>query len=193
MVTGFDIWGHDPGLRSHWKYRFGAFAVDAAIAFAPTCLVLYFFDIANILQVAIVTSAAFYLSTVIPETMAGASVGKRLFQLKVHPLSESGLGGRVCIRNLDRIFWFALPPINFALGMAMRGDPRQTALDRVAGTVTVHREEKDKYDRHIQTLQDNAAADDPAPPIEDLCQACGGRLMRLPNSKLQCGKCGLIQ
>lgn len=192
MVTGFDIWGHDPGLRSHWKYRFGAFTVDASIAFVPTCLVLYFLDVTNILQVGIVTSAAFYLSTVIPETLTGASVGKRLFRLKVHALSESGLGGRVCIRNLDRIFWFALPPLNFALGMAMRGDPRQTALDRVAGTVTVHREETEKYDSQMQTLQDNAAAGE-APAIEYLCQACGGRLMHLTDSKLQCRKCGLIQ
>jgi len=31
------------------------------------------------------------------------------------------------------------------------------------------------------------------PKIDDVCTQCGGRLLLLPDTKLQCEKCGLIQ
>lgn len=191
MVTGFDIWGHDSGLRRHWKYRFAAFAADAAIAFIPASLALYILDIATIFEVSIVTSVVFYLSTTVPETLAGGSVGKLLFKLSVHLEGDGALSGRPCIRNLDRLFWFILPPLNFAIGMAMRGDPRQTALDRLAGTKVVHREETEMFESQKESPKTETVPQ--SVQSEDICTECGGKLLRLPDSKLQCEKCGLIQ
>ena len=192
MVTGFDIWGHDSGLRSHWKNRFAAFAVDAAIAFIPTSLALYFLDISHVFEVGIVTSVVFYLSATVPENIAGVTLGKKMFHLKVHPEAGENLSGRPCIRNLDRLFWFILPPLNFAIGMAIRGDPRMTALDRVAGTKVVHREETQRYEGSTRPIRmDDTPVQNPK--IDDVCTQCGGRLLLLPDTKLQCEKCGLIQ
>ena len=192
MVTGFDIWGHDAGLRRHWKYRLAAFIIDAIIAFVPTSVILYFLGIENIYEVGIISSTVFYLSTIIPETLADGSIGKKLFNLTVHAETGCSLSGRACIRNLNRLFWFVLPPLDFAIGMAMRGDPRQTALDRVAGTKVVHTDETEKYQNHIHSL--SVAVEEPqSAGSEDMCNDCGGKLMLLPDSKLQCEKCGLIQ
>jgi len=191
MVTGFDILGHDKSLRSHWLYRITAFIADALMIFVPLPIILYISDIEDPFTIGLTLSVGFYIFTSVTETLTGASVGKKLLGLKVHPPEGESLGGRVCLRNLDRLFWFILPPINFALGMAMRGDPRQTALDRLAGTVVVHVGEKEKYERHIEALKEAEKKSASAKP--DACQECGGELMLLPDQKLQCGKCGLIQ
>jgi uncharacterized RDD family membrane protein YckC len=191
MVTGFDILGHDRSLRVHWGYRITAFIADALMIFLPLPLLLYLFDVTDIFTVGLVLSVGFYLFNSMVETLTGASVGKKLVGLSVHPVAGESLGGRVCLRNLDRLFWFILPPLNFALGMAMRGDPRQTALDRLAGTVVVHAGETQKYESHVEALKEAEKKSSSAK--RDACQECGGELVLLPDQKLQCGKCGLIQ
>ncbi len=191
MVTGFDILGHDKSLRSHWLYRITAFIADALMIFIPLPIILYISDIEDPFTIGLTLSVGFYVFTSVTETLTGASVGKKLLGLKVHPLEGESLGGRVCLRNLDRLFWFILPPLNFALGMAMRGDPRQTALDRLAGTVVVHIGEKEKYESHIEALKE--AEEKSSSAKRDGCQECGSELVLLPDQKLQCGKCGLIQ
>ncbi len=191
MVSGFDIWGHDANLRSHWKNRFLAFLADAATAFLPTLLVIYFIDITDILQVGIITSVVFYLYSDIPETLTGSSVGKKLFGLQVHAVDGGQVAGRVCIRNLNRLLWFVLPPLDFVLGLATRGDPRQRLLDRVAGTKVVHISEAEAHQKHLEELQEEKQPEGSLPT--ESCQDCGGRLILLPDEKFQCQECGLIQ
>ncbi len=199
MVSGFDIWGHDAGLRRHWKNRALAFIVDAIISFVPVSIVLYLLEITDILEVGIIVSTIFYLASSIPESLTGSTPGKHIFHLRVHGIDDGAIAGRVYIRNLSRLFWFVLPPLDFTLGMATRGDPRQRMLDRVAGTKVVHREEKEKHAFHMEALakKDEATEEDdekPEPTIsEDVCQECGGKLILLADEKLQCEKCGLIQ
>ncbi len=203
MVSGFDIWGHDANLRKHWKSRALAFIVDAIISFVPISIILYLLDITDILQVGIIVSTIFYLASSIPESLTGSTPGKHIFHLRVHAINDGAIAGRVYIRNLSRLFWFVLPPLDFTLGMATRGDPRQRMLDRVAGTKVVHRAEKKKHHRHMKELaKENEATEKPdddaqeptdTPKSEDVCHECGGKLILLAHEKLQCEKCGLIQ
>jgi len=193
MVTGFDILGHDRNLRSHWLYRASAFIIDGLMIFVPLPVLLYLADVTDPLALAITLSVAFYLFSSAVETLTGSSVGKKFMRLQVHTHEGKALGGRVCLRNLDRLFWFVLPPINFALGMATRGDPRQTALDRLAGTVVVHAGERERYETHIEALKEMEAKAAQAPAAGAGCQGCGGELVMLADGKLQCGRCGLIQ
>jgi len=200
MVSGFDIWGHDTGLRRHWKNRALAFIVDAIISFVPASIILFFLDITDILQFGIIISTMFYLVASIPESLTGSTLGKRFFHLRVHGVDGGAIAGRVFIRNLSRLFWFVLPPLDFALGMAIRGDPRQRMLDRVAGTKVVHREEKEKHDHYLEALNITKEAPEldieevvEKKPGEDLCHDCKGKLILLADDKLQCEKCGLIQ
>ena len=192
MVTGFDILGHDSGLRRHWKNRFFGFFIDAAVAFIPTSIVLYIMNVDDLFTIGLVTSVVFYLSTTIVESLIGASLGKRIMGLSLRPVSGDSIAGRPCIRNLGRLFWFVLPPLDFALGMAMRGDPRQTALDHLAGTKVIHRVETEAYENHIKSLL-KASETESQSSLKVPCQDCGGKLMMLPDSKLQCESCGLIQ
>ena len=196
MVTGFDIWGHDRGLRRHWKFRILAFVFDSVIIFISTAIVLYFLEITEIVQIGIVSSIVFYLFSAITESLAGGTPGKLLFRMRVHGTKEGGLAARIFLRNLSRLFWFILPPLDFALGLATRGDPRQRLLDRAAGTTVVHREEKKRHKKHITALaqKDNVEeVPERESPMEDTCQECGGPLMTLADQKLQCESCGLIQ
>ncbi|MCK5024593.1 MAG: RDD family protein [Thermoplasmata archaeon] len=198
MVSGFDIWGHDANLRKHWKNRALAFIIDAIISFVPVSIVLYLLDITEILQIGIIASTAFYLISSIPESLTGSSIGKQIFHLQVHAVDGGAVAGKVYVRNISRLFWFMLPPLDFTLGMATRGDPRQKMLDRVAGTKVVHREEKEKHAQYLEELaKSQETSDIDKKPVlqvnEDLCHECGGKLILLADDKLQCEKCGLIQ
>ena len=208
MVTGFDIWGHDAGLRRHWKHRIFAFIVDAIISLVPISIIFYLMDITDILQFGIVASTTFYLKSSILESFSGSTIGKKIFKLRVYAVDGGSISGRVFIRNISRLFWFMLPPLDFTLGMATRGDPRQKILDRVAGTKVVHWKEKKKHDAYIEILatvqnkeadnppQDSAEApseDQDSPMSEDRCHKCDGKLILLADDKYQCEKCGLIQ
>ena len=152
MVSGFDIWGHDAKLRRHWKNRALAFIVDVIISFVPVSIIFNLMDITDILQLGIVISTTFYLKSSILESFTGSTIGKKIFKLQVHAVDGGSIVGRAYLRNISRLFWFMLPPLDFALGMAIRGDPRQKMLDRVAGTKVVHRAEKKRYRRHMKAL-----------------------------------------
>ena len=200
MVTGFDIWGHDAGLRRHWKLRFLAFAYDIVLTIVPTVIVLYLLDIHDIQFYGIYSSFVFYLASSVCEAALGASPGKVLFGLQVHAMNEKGLAFKAFARNINRLFWFVLPPLDLALGMATTGDPRQRLLDRVAGTKVVHIEEKKKHQAHMEELANAQApevespkAAEEAPKESNKCRDCGGKLIMLPDEKLQCQECGRIQ
>ena len=197
MVSGFDIWGHDANLRKHWKNRALAFIVDVIISFVPVSIIFNLMDITDIFQFGIVISTTFYLKSSILESFTGSTIGKKIFKLQVHAVDGGSVVGRAYLRNISRLFWFILPPLDFALGMATRGDPRQRILDRVAGTKVVHRAEKKKYRRHMKALakeQEAQTEEEPQPEkLEDICQDCGGKLILLADDKLQCEKCGLIK
>ena len=95
MVSGFDIWGHDAGLRRHWKNRALAFIVDAIISFVPVSIVLYLLGIDDILEVGIIVSTIFYLASSIPESLTGSTSGKHIFHLRVHGIDDGAIAGRV--------------------------------------------------------------------------------------------------
>src|SRR3972149_2767915 len=90
------------------------------------------------------------------------------------------------VRNLPKFFWYIFPLLDFLMGMAIEGDPRQRFSDRILGTVVVSV-------RHAEL---------PAPEGKGLpqhfhseitCRACGGVLQSAGQSVLQCQACGLIQ
>ena len=197
MVSGFEIWGHDANLRRHWKLRFLAFAYDMAITIMPTVIVLHLQGVEDMEFYGIYSSFVFFLASAITESGMGASPGKLLFGFRVHAVNGHNLPFKAFGRNLNRLFWFLLPPIDWAVGMAMRGDPRQRLLDRLAGTKVVHSEESDRHKEHLEAMasedgSDTEAIEDTGPP-EDRCRECQGKLILLPDEKLQCQDCGLIQ
>jgi len=200
MVTGFEIWGHDANLRKHWGLRLLAFFYDIGITIVPSALVLYYLGIDDLRFYGLYSCFVLFLASFVTEAMSGASPGKWLFGFKVHPVKPGLFPFKVFIRNITRLFWFVLPPLDWALGMATRGDPRQRMLDCASGTKVVHMDEKEKHQKHLDALADQQKAEitEPEPREDkesnnDACRECDGKLIILPDEKLQCEACGLIQ
>jgi hypothetical protein len=161
----------------------------------------------DVIMIGLTSSLVFYLFSAFMEVALAATPGKYLFGLRVHPLISENQVGRIFLRNIDRLFWFVLPPIDFALGMTTVGDPRQRLLDRIANTTVVIESERKWHEAHLEEFtepltkteeeQTDTAEEGqaPAPSIinEEKCRACNGRTILLADQKLQCQECGLIQ
>lgn len=149
MVTGFDILTHDRRLRRHWLRRSGAFIADALMVFIPVTLILWFLEITDIIVIGFITSLVFYFSSAIMEAALGATAGKLILGMRVRSLKSQKVSARAFLRNLNRLLWFVLPPLDFALGMATRGDPRQRIFDRAAGTTVTIESEREWHEAHL--------------------------------------------
>jgi hypothetical protein len=218
MVTGFDILSHDRRLRLHWLTRIGAFIGDALLVFLTVTFILWYFETTDIMLIGLISSFAFYTSSSVSEAMLGGTVFKLVLGMRVRPLKSERVGARAFVRNINRLLWFVLPPLDFALGMATGGDPRQRLLDRAAGTTVTVESQRVWHEAHLKEIQisdqDDAASetegtgdsegektktddiqttDKTINTSEDKCHECGGHLMMLADEKLQCSKCGLIQ
>jgi len=203
MVTGFDILTHDRRLRRYWLLRALAFITDALLVFIPATALLWLLDITDVIIIGSIASLSFYLYSAILETAARTTVGKRIFRMKVHQLKSGMWPARIFGSNLNRLLWFVLPPLDFALGITMRGDPRQTLLDVISSTVTLTESEGAwQHEKQTENVEDQEP--ETAKALESLsvivpkgqaakCRSCGGKLLVLADEKLQCEKCGLIQ
>ncbi len=198
MVTGFDILGHDRRLRKHWRFRIIAFLIDALLTIIPTVVLLWLLDVTDIAEIGLISNLAFFHSSFAVESFAGGTAGKLLLGFRVHSVSGKHRTVKVILRNMPRLLWFFILPIDLACGLATKGDPRQRLLDRALGVKVVHRSEA----RWSEVSQDmpGPAQDIPEeeqPTVtevgEDLCHACGGKLLMLDDQKFQCEECGLMQ
>lgn len=203
MVTGFDILTHDRRLRRYWLLRALAFVTDALIVFLPVTALLWVLDITDVIIIGSIASLTFYLYSAILEFAARTTIGKRIFRMKVHQLKSGMWAARVFGSNLNRMLWFVLPPLDFAFGITMRGDPRQTLLDAISNTVTLTESEaawQHEKEAEIVEGQEPKAIKSPQPGSTATekghaakCRSCGGNLLMLADEKFQCEKCGLIQ
>jgi hypothetical protein len=203
MVTGFDILTHDRRLRRYWLLRALAFITDALIVFIPVTLLLWWLNITDVITIGLTASLSFYLYSVTLETAARTTIGKRIFRMKVHQLKSGMWAARMFGSNLNRLLWFVLPPLDFAFGITMRGDPRQTLLDVLSNTVTLTESEAAwQHEKQAENVegQEQKESKSPQPGSEATekgqapkCRSCGGKLLSLADEKLQCEKCGLIQ
>lgn len=130
--------------------RSGAFICDAVMVFIPVTLILWYLEITDIVFIGLAVSLVFYLSSSTTEAVLGATAGKFIFGLRARSLRSDSVSARAFLRNVNRLLWFVLPPIDFALGMAMRGDPRQRLLDRAAGTTVVIESERKWHEAHLE-------------------------------------------
>jgi len=203
MVTGFDLLSHDGRLRRHWQKRAAAFIIDAISIFIPLLIILWFAGVDDIIQIGILSSMLFYIISLTEEATMKGTVGKYAMGLRVKAIRPGIFSMKVVIRNVNRLLWFILPPLDFTLGMATKGDPRQRMLDRLAGTTVIVLAETDWHEGHMRKFekQDKPSEEDTASEEEptersakdDLCHECSGPLIQLADENYQCRKCGLIQ
>lgn len=164
MVTGFDLLQHNQPLQKHWVRRLIAYIIDFiisfvaaiiislpfALAFAPYMFVSFPFW-AGLIQV-------FY--SAIFEYMSRQTVGKMLLDLEVEGM-RGGLDlSETLIRNFSKIHGLFLL-LDWIVGMATEGDPRQRFLDRISESTVTSTAEP----RHFEDfLMGDERREEPRPP-----------------------------
>lgn len=143
MVTGFDILGQNKALQDHEIKRFFAYLIDwiiiAAISWILSAIIwpfggfglvfwgwgFFLFGLFAVLYWAFMEGF-----------VGGATIGKKVMGLQVVGTTGPLDLGRVFIRNVSK-FHPVLALLDWLIGLATLGDPRQKFLDRYAGTTVV--------------------------------------------------------
>ncbi len=162
MVTGFDILGHDKRLQRHWAFRALAIIIDGIIVFVTLGIIFWLIDYNDYVFAGLFSSTAFFLYSATLEYSFDFTIGKKLAGLKIRPLTSDKPGNRIILRNVPKLFWFVLLPLDTVIGLATRGDPRQRMFDRIAQTTVIQIKEPD-FHLHKKTETET----DTQPPEEE--------------------------
>jgi uncharacterized RDD family membrane protein YckC len=144
MPTGFDLIGKNPALQEHWIKRLIALVVDAVIVSVVVFLltrVLTFALFGNFFVSSFLIGIFWVAySTILEASGGGATIGKRIVKLRVVGIDAPMSLNKALIRNISKIHGIFLL-LDWIIGLATVGDPRQRYLDRIART-TVKTAEK---------------------------------------------------
>lgn len=142
MVRGIDIIGHNKPLQRHWMIRLAAFLVDWVIVSTP----FWAFYIAMErlgapggveLAIVLYTGAVLIFYSSFLEYKEGQTVGKFLFRLRVRSAAGPLTIEKCVVRNISKIF-VGLLFLDWVIGLATEGDPRQRYTDRIAEVFVAH-------------------------------------------------------
>jgi hypothetical protein len=123
------------------------------------------------------------------------------------------------VRNISKIFFLFLL-LDWLVGFATEGDPKQKLLDRSAGTTVILTGSLTEQQQHVYQSQqsdyapppqekyvaqeepvyhypqqqpaESAEQKEPESPEGQTCKDCGGRLVLTGSGRLQCIRCGRI-
>ena len=136
MPTGLDLIAHNKPLQEHWFRRIVAVIIDWIIV-SPAFWIVYLMGGRAVwLFGGLFMGIAWLLYFAVLETAIKTTIGKSIMRLEVMSLSGDLTLDKTFIRNLSKIVWVFLL-LDWLLGMASEGDPRQRYLDRIAETVVV--------------------------------------------------------
>lgn len=202
MVTGFDLISHNKPLQKHWVKRVIAYIIDLILVsilvwviFLPFQFLrpagftyLYLPFTAGIVQV-------FYSAFL--EYVNRQTIGKMVLDLEV----EGMMGGldlhEALIRNISKIHGLLLL-LDWVVGLATEGDPRQRYLDRLAETTVIGTAEprhmQEFLREHIHVPGRHREEEEVSTEHEERrCRECGGELIDIGGGKARCKECGRIQ
>lgn len=151
-MSGFDTLTKDQKAQEYWVQRLIAFVIDAVIVYVVLGLIAFAiflpamfvggFAMAGFLLggvFALFSGIIFVLYFTVTESMSGASIGKRVFSLKV--VNKSGSSptlGEAFIRNLSKLYWLLLL-LDVIVGLALSKGYQEKYSDHLMGTLVVHR------------------------------------------------------
>jgi len=165
MPTGFDLLGKNPALQEHFIKRLIALVVDAVILFVVVfilTLIISFGLFVNWLVSSFFVGILWVAySTILEASGSGATLGKRIMNLRVVGIDAPMALDKALIRNISKIHGIFLL-IDWIIGLATEGDPRQRYLDRIART-TVTRVDQNAY-MEEQFRQMQRVPPHPTPP-----------------------------
>ena len=147
MVTGLNIIGSNKALQDHWIKRFVALVIDwvivlvialiiGAIIFAATfgfggVFFGLFFGLGTLIYAIIA-----FLYWTVQDGFVGGTIGKKVMGLQVVGTTGPMDFVKALVRNISKVYWLFLL-LDWIVGLATEGDPRQKASDRFAGTTVV--------------------------------------------------------
>ena len=199
MVTGLDIITHNRPLQEHWFKRFFAVVIDFIIVSIPTWYGFWLWNPLiqdQWLLTSISSSGAFmFLYSALLENAIGSTIGKLIFKLKVESLSGNLTLVQTLERNISKVIAVFLF-LDWPLGLATEGDPRQRYLDRIANTTVIHSDTAPEYgaSAHYRDFQPKTAPKkETSKTTTKRCRKCRGPLIYIDENRCKCKKCGLIQ
>jgi uncharacterized RDD family membrane protein YckC len=146
--TGFTALTKDQKVQEYWVQRLVAFIIDAIIIYAALAVIFFFaafslffggFGFAFFFgYFAFLWGLIFVLYFTVLESAQGATIGKRIFQLKV--VSKTGSNPNFAegfVRNLSKIYWLLLL-LDVIVGLALSKGYQQKYSDQLMGTKVVH-------------------------------------------------------
>ena len=143
MVTGLNIIGQNKALQDHWIKRVIAYIIDWVILIVISAVltialfpfgggVFSIFWGIGILVYAVIA----ILYWIIQEGFWGGTIGKKVMGLRVVGTTGPMDIVKAAIRNVSKIYGLFLL-LDWIVGLATEGDPRQKVMDRFAGTTVV--------------------------------------------------------
>ena len=148
-VSGFDTLTKDQKAQEYWVERLVAIIVDFVIVYVVLGIITFLISIPAFLTgglgvfgavfgvLAFLWGLVFVLYNAAMETSSGASIGKRIFHLKVTSKTGSNPAfGEAFIRNISKIYWLLLL-LDVIVGLAITKDYHQKYSDHFLGTKVV--------------------------------------------------------
>jgi uncharacterized RDD family membrane protein YckC len=142
MVRAIDLIGNNSLLQNHWLRRFLAAIIDGIIMYILymivfVVLIFTFFFIPFIDFIfPIFTGLLWLLYAVVLEGMTGATIGKKVLNLRVVSFEGPMSISKAFIRNITKIFGLIFF-LDWLAGFVTDGDPRQRYTDRFANTTVI--------------------------------------------------------
>jgi uncharacterized RDD family membrane protein YckC len=148
-TSGFDTLTKDSTAQSYWIERLVAYFIDAVIVFVILGILLALVAVSFFFAggfgafglffgtFALLGGIIFVLYFTVTESSSGASIGKRLFHLKVQ--SKTGANptfSEAFIRNISKIYWLLLL-LDVIIGLATSKGYQQKWTDEYVGTKVV--------------------------------------------------------
>lgn len=148
-VSGFDALTKDQKAQEYWIERLIALVIDYVIVYVVLGIITLLIAIPAFLTggfgifgalvggLALLWGLVFVLYFAVLESSSGASLGKRLFHLKV--VSKAGSNpdfGQALIRNISKIYWLLLL-LDVIVGLAISKGYQQKYSDHYMGTTVV--------------------------------------------------------
>ena len=140
MPIAFEMLFKNRVLRAHWMKRAGAGLIDIATVFVPVWAIALSFGLEKAyfdLFVGIASGICWFTYSALSEYFYGYTLGKKLASLRVSSEKGDVSLHEAAFRNVPKLFWFIMLPLDLLLGMFTYGDPRQRFVDRVFETTVV--------------------------------------------------------
>lgn len=154
MPTALDMIGKNSALQEHWIRRLIALIIDTILIAVVTTifgalLLIFRFDL---LFWPFLFGIIWLLYSFLFEGGMGGTIGKKIVSLRVVGVTGPMDASKALIRNLSKVHPVLLF-IDWIVGFATTGDPRQRFLDRIAGTTVTRTDQQAYMEEQFRQMQ----------------------------------------